>query len=290
MKMQFRTTRSGQILTKAASGSPQTEFGEAEVRSIFEGAADEDCHKRERGCSLRRGAQPDLSASIISSRCHAGRHRSRSSRRPADILCKSIKIIPVNLRLCSLSKTFAEGVLLDPEVHLHPPSLSCHFKHADLYLYSSGSSSNSSGETTDETERLTPRKFSGEPFALRSVVCNAILGCTQAPPPRRLTFPLIHSEAQRESTTALLQFAAAGLLPLMKVTAVTQLTERGPPAFSAARFVHWIQVLDPSSAAQKHSGSVLSVADFPCSDVTLVIRSDSCWTDVLSTTSCHPPQ
>lgn len=78
------------------------------------------------------------------------------------------------------------------------------------------------------SHRGTPLSF---PPSL-SALCNLILLCTQAPPPRRLTFPLIHSEIPQGVNNYTLVYshhtASPGLIQLIKVAAVNQLTDLGP--------------------------------------------------------------
>lgn len=65
-----------------------------------------------------------------------------------------------------------------------------------------------------------------------SAPCNLILLCTRAPPPRQLTFPLIHSEIPQgvnNCTPVYCHYAAStGLIQLIKVAAANPLTDLGP--------------------------------------------------------------
>lgn len=65
-----------------------------------------------------------------------------------------------------------------------------------------------------------------------SVFCNLILVWTQAPPPRQLTFPLIHRELPRRPNNYAAVYshrtASSGLNQLIKAAAVNQLTNQGP--------------------------------------------------------------
>lgn len=129
------------------------------------------------------------------------------------------------------------------------------------------------------------------PLPLLSVVCNAIPGCSRAPPLRRLTFPLIHSEGP-EGDLHCAAVCSRWPTSTRESHGCDSADRTGASSLSAARFIHWnldriqIQDLDPSgpdrcSVAQKHSGNALSLAASPCSDVTLVIwhfSSDSWWT------------
>lgn len=76
-----------------------------------------------------------------------------------------------------------------------------------------------------------------------SVLCNVILVCTQTPPPRPLTFPLIHSEIPEGAHSYALVYshrtASTGLIWLIKVAAVSQLTEQGSWPFCCLFCSSW---------------------------------------------------
>lgn len=82
-------------------------------------------------------------------------------------------------------------------------------------------------------------------FPPLSALCNLILLCTQAPPPRQLTFPLIHSEIPQgvNSYTPVYSHhtASTGLILLIKLPAVNQLTDLGP--LSILLFILFIGML-----------------------------------------------
>lgn len=84
--------------------------------------------------------------------------------------------------------------------------------------------------------------FHSFPLSL-SVSCNLNPVCTRAPPPRQLTFPLIHSEVPQgvnNCTVYSHDTASTGLIQLIKVVAVNQLTDwSGAIIHSAAYFIHW---------------------------------------------------
>lgn len=65
-----------------------------------------------------------------------------------------------------------------------------------------------------------------------SASCNRIPLCARAPPPRQLTFPLIHSKVPRgvnNCTPVCSHYpTSTGLIQLIKVSAVNQLTDLGP--------------------------------------------------------------
>lgn len=72
--------------------------------------------------------------------------------------------------------------------------------------------------------------FYSFPLSL-SASCNLNPVCTRAPPPRQLTFPLIHSEIPQgvNNCTVYSHYTAStGLIQLIKVVAVNQLTDLGP--------------------------------------------------------------
>ena len=65
-----------------------------------------------------------------------------------------------------------------------------------------------------------------------SALCNLIPLCTRAPPPRRLTFPLIHSEIPQGVNNYTPVYSrhpeSTGLIQVIKGAAVNQPTDLGP--------------------------------------------------------------
>lgn len=80
-----------------------------------------------------------------------------------------------------------------------------------------------------------------------SVFCNLILVWTQAPPPRQLTFPLIHRELPRRPNNYAAVYshctASSGLNQLIKAAAVNQLTNQGPLDILLLRFLSFFKIL-----------------------------------------------
>lgn len=78
-----------------------------------------------------------------------------------------------------------------------------------------------------------------------SVFCNRILVWTQAPPPRQLTFPLIHRELPRRPNNYAAVYshctASSGLNQLIKAAAVNQLTNQGPLDILLLRFLSFFK-------------------------------------------------
>lgn len=92
-------------------------------------------------------------------------------------------------------------------------------------------------------QRLHP--FLLTPPSFICFFCNLILVWTQAPPPRQLTFPLIHRELPRRPNNYAAVYshctASSGLNQLIKAAAVNQLTNQGPLDILLLRFLSFFK-------------------------------------------------
>lgn len=95
-----------------------------------------------------------------------------------------------------------------------------------------------------------------------SALCNPILSRTGAPPPRRLTFPLIHNKVplgENNSTTVYSHYeASTDLIQVIKVAAVNELTDLGtPPILLLILLTGMATLVDCAAGKRKGEYSVL---------------------------------
>ena len=95
-----------------------------------------------------------------------------------------------------------------------------------------------------------------------SASCNLILFCTWAPPPGQLTFPLIHSEVPQGvnncTPVSSHYMASTGLIQVIKVAAVNQLTDLGPLSILLLiLFIGMLTAVDSVVGNQERKGSAL---------------------------------